>query len=167
VPPPVVFSDVWQAKDLKAFVFGCVAMIRLTGAICGCVAMIGLSRFWRVAENFRTIRSEEEGLSRLEVNDVEEEDESASERLAWERLGTRWERRTIFTKNHSTYYTILSSLFMWTGSNGLWESTVWWAGFHFGKQERGGYRQRRKNPPLQNPQKMGHRPTRHDRYFLV
>jgi hypothetical protein len=39
-PPPPIFSDVWQAKDFKVRRFGCVAIIGLTGALCGCVAMI-------------------------------------------------------------------------------------------------------------------------------
>jgi len=52
----VVFSDVWQGKDLKSFVFGCVAMIRLTDTNLGCVARIGLSRK-KLSDNARERRA--------------------------------------------------------------------------------------------------------------
>jgi hypothetical protein len=42
-PSPPIFTDVWQTKDFKSCVFGCVAKRGVTGGFFGSVANTGVS----------------------------------------------------------------------------------------------------------------------------
>src|SRR5713226_1878855 len=62
-PPPPLFPDVWQRKDLARGRFGCVAAKGVTGAIfgrfaevCGCVAGKGLTPFVFACESAGRLR---------------------------------------------------------------------------------------------------------------